>query len=286
VELGYLNVVHQGGKPRWGRLVCVEYPGIVNDNDTGPPSRNQNLRSVFVAGAPWAPWALAAPIPRPGYAARRGSAWRPPGHRLLATPRPAKGAPRPSPRGRAPAPGAAPPAAPWRAHRPGPRGFGTPRNRGSGFGNRGSGTVNGPRTWRFLAPRGWAAGPARHPPPRAYSPPLNPFSPVFARVCRLATGAGWGTATPALVRVYYRLPLRCARTDAIHDGSGGESGFRQWAGSFRSENLSIGKESKTKPSLGLIGFFNRIVGRWWPLGGAGGVTPCLGGAVARGSSTV
>jgi hypothetical protein len=120
-----------------------------------------------------------------------------PGHRLLAAPRPARGAPRPSPRGRAPAPGAAPPAAPWRAHRPRPArpwwGVGTPGSRGSGNRER---TAN---LGAFAPP--WAGGGPAHPsPPPVRSPPLNPVSPAFTGSYRLATGAGWRTATQGLVR--------------------------------------------------------------------------------------
>ena len=185
----------RGGKPRWGQLGCVEYPGMVDDTATGPPSRNRNLRSVSVPGPPlWqlSPTVSLVPLSHLCHAVAPAPS---PGHRPLAAPRPAKGAPRPSPRGRAPAPGAAPPAAPWRAHRPRPTrawtgGVGTPGSRGSRNRER---TAN-------LAVFGppWAGGGPAYPlPPPVRSPPLNPVSPVFARVYRLATGAGKRTATRA-----------------------------------------------------------------------------------------
>jgi hypothetical protein len=150
----------RGGKPRWGQLGCVEYPGMVDDTATGPPSRNRNLRSVSVPGPPlWqlSPTVSLVPLSHLCHAVAPAPS---PGHRPLAAPRPAKGAPRPSPRGRAPAPGAAPPAAPWRAHRPRPTRAWTGGLVPLVPGVRG--TVNEPRTWRFLAPRGRVAGLPSH----------------------------------------------------------------------------------------------------------------------------
>ena len=113
----------------------------------------------------------------------------PPTPQAHRAPRPAKGAPRPRPGGRAPtgtSPGAAQPAAPWRAHRPRPAWVwevGTPGFRGSRNRER---TAN---LGAFDPP--WAGGgPAYPSPPPVRSPPLNPVSPAFTGGYCLTAGAG------------------------------------------------------------------------------------------------
>ena len=126
------------------------------------------------------PRCCARPLPRPP------PARRPTARQGCATPQPeGQGT---SPRRSAASRALARPQAPACAGLEG--GVGTPGSRGSRNRER---TAN-------LAVFGppWAGGGPAYPlPPPVRSPPLNPVSPVFARVYRLATGAGKRTATRA-----------------------------------------------------------------------------------------